>query len=162
MRAAIPLRLQNITFSWLWGGLLTHTTKRQSGQGSQVSGEHIQKPPSVEGRIVYKALPRRAALPVKMTHCGSHLDGAPCQRYPHLMQNILGVRDNQGFAHFFRFRKDKRLASLKWIFPWFGSPLNRLQIFCPISKCWEYLSISVDCKKKKFLRRCQSFYLMNE
>lgn len=134
---AIPLWLQNITFSLLGGWITVTHHKNQVAPGSKVSGAHTFKTLHSSRAYRLQSLPWDSSfLLVKMTHCflmiQSHFEERDelTSRSLKAMWNILGLSDNQGVAHSLK-KKKIITVSQKQIFPSFTSPSKPVQFFCP-------------------------------
>lgn len=79
---AIPLWLQNITFSLLGGGITDTHHKNQGALGLRFRGEHTENPPSERTVSFTKPSLGQQFLSVKMTHCfGPSARRVPSQRH---------------------------------------------------------------------------------
>lgn len=134
---AIPLWLQNITFSLLGGWITVTHHKNQVAPGSKVSGAHTFKTLHSSRAYRLQSLPWDSSfLLVKMTHCflmiQSHFEERDelTSRSLKAMWNILGLSDNQGVAHSLKKKKSSRFHKSRFFLH--SHPHQSLfNFFCP-------------------------------
>lgn len=136
---AIPLWLQNITFSLLGGWITVTHHKNQVAPGSKVSGAHTFKTLHSSRAYRLQSLPWDSSfLLVKMTHCflmiQSHFEERDelTSRSLKAMWNILGLSDNQGVAH--SLKKKNHHGFTKADFSFIHIPIKACSIFFALMK----------------------------